>query len=58
LYTPVCDGHNHVFSLVVRASRGVFQAGAAQAFTFATVEADGMSFTGVDENTGLRIVSA
>jgi hypothetical protein len=48
-YVPVCDGRPHTFSVSVVASRGAFQAGTAQALTFANVEHDGSAFSGVDD---------
>jgi hypothetical protein len=48
-YVPVCDGRPHTFNVRVLASRGAFQAGAAQALTFANVEHEGSGFSGVDE---------
>lgn len=48
-YTPVCDGARHVFDVRVQASQGAFQAGAAQALTFADVEHAGSVFSGVDD---------
>jgi hypothetical protein len=48
-YLPVCDGQQHTFTVRVQAFQGVFQAGAAQALTFADVEHEGTGFSGVDE---------
>jgi hypothetical protein len=49
-YMPICDGLRHVFDVRVQASRGVYQAGSAQALTFADVEhTGGMVVTGVDD---------
>jgi hypothetical protein len=56
-YTPVCDGSRHTFSVRVEASRGVYQAGIAQALTFADVEFEGRVFSGVDDDGALEIVS-
>lgn len=49
-YVPICDGQDHVFSVRVQASQGVYQAGSAQALTFANVEHGGNGFSGVDES--------
>jgi hypothetical protein len=46
-YVPTCDGEPHAFSVDVATSQGVFQAGAARALSFASVEHGGMSFTGI-----------
>jgi hypothetical protein len=49
-YVPVCDGAPHTLSVRVPAARGVYQAGAAQALTFADVEYRGCNcFSGFDE---------
>lgn len=48
-YVPVCDGSEHTFMVRVEASQGLYQAGAADALTFADVEHDGFDFAGVDE---------
>jgi hypothetical protein len=56
-YLPVCDGTPHTFSVRVMASRGVYEAGIAQALTFADVEHDGRVFSGVDDDGALEIVS-
>jgi hypothetical protein len=48
-YLPVCDGQRHTVTVRVPASQGVFQLGNAQALTFADVEHEGMSFSGVDD---------
>jgi hypothetical protein len=48
-YLPVCDGQPHTVTVRVSAIQGVFRAGDAQALTFANVEHEGMSFSGVDE---------
>jgi hypothetical protein len=56
-YTPVCDGTRHTFSVRVEASRGTYQAGIAQALTFADVEFGGTVFSGVDDDGALDIVS-
>ena len=56
-YVPVCDGTAHTFSIRVEASTGVYQAGIAQALTFADVEHDGRVFSGVDDDGALEIVA-
>jgi hypothetical protein len=48
-YVPVCDGSEHTFIVRVQASRGLYQAGAADALTFADVEHNGFDFSGFDE---------
>jgi hypothetical protein len=48
-YTPVCDGAPHTFSVTVQAAQGVYQAGSAQALTFANVEHGGDAFVGIDD---------
>lgn len=55
-YLPVCDGAPHTFNVRVQASRGAYQAGPAQALTFADVEHEGSVFSGVDDGT-IEIVS-
>lgn len=55
-YVPICDGQQHTFSVRVTASQGVYQAGGAQALTFANVEHGGNGFSGVDEGP-VQIVS-
>lgn len=55
-YLPVCDGSEHTFTVRVEATRGLYQAGAADALTFADVEHNGFDFTGVDEQR-VQIVS-
>jgi hypothetical protein len=56
-YTPLCDGSRHTFTVRVAATRGVYQAGIAQALTFADVEFDGRFFAGVDDDGSLEIVT-
>ena len=56
-YTPVCTGLRHTFTVRVEATRGVYQAGIAQALTFADVEFDGRFFAGVDDDGALEIVT-
>ena len=55
-YVPVCDGAPHTFTVRVEASRGTYQAGIAQALTFADVEHDGQVFSGVDDDGALELV--
>jgi hypothetical protein len=55
-YVPICDGSRHTFTVRVQALQGLYVPGAAQALTFADVEHDGMSFSGVDEQQ-VQIVS-
>jgi hypothetical protein len=55
-YVPVCDGSRHTFTVRVQASQSVYQAGGAQALTFANVEHGGISVSGVDEQQ-VQIVS-
>jgi hypothetical protein len=56
-YTPVCDGSRHTFSVRVAASRGRYEAGIAQALTFADVEHRGELFSGVDDDGALEVLS-
>ena len=49
VYTPLCDGAPHTFSVRVDAARGAYQAGPAQALTFAAAVHDGIAFFGIDE---------
>ena len=49
-YVPVCDGRTHTFTVRALASQGAYQAGTAQALTFANVEHEGIGFSGVDES--------
>jgi hypothetical protein len=55
-YLPVCDGSRHTFTVRVEASRGLYEAGIAQALTFANIELDGRSFSGVDSDGALELV--
>ena len=55
-YVPICDGKRHTFTVRVEASQGLYQAGNAQALTFANVEHGGNGFSGVDESS-VQIVS-
>jgi len=54
-YLPICDGQQHTFTVRVQASQGVYQAGNAQALTFANVEHGGIGFSGVDESPVLIV---
>ena len=57
-YTPICDGTRHTFSVRVEASQGtgVYQAGIAQALTFANVALGGEVFLGIDDDGALELV--
>jgi hypothetical protein len=55
-YTPICDGLRHTFSVSVQASEGLYQAGIAQALTFANVEHEGNTVVGVDDDGALELV--
>jgi hypothetical protein len=57
VYTPVCDGTRHTFSVRVEASSGTYETGIAQALTFADVAFGGAVFSGVDDDGALEIVS-
>jgi hypothetical protein len=50
-YLADCDGQLHTFTVRVQANQGAYQAGAAQALTFANVEHDGIGSAGVDDGT-------
>jgi hypothetical protein len=56
-YVPICDGTRHTFTVRVEASNGVYQAGIAQALTFANIEYAGQNFYGIDDDGALDIVS-
>jgi hypothetical protein len=56
-YLPICDGSRHTFTVRVLASQGVYEAGIAQALTFADIEFGGEIFSGVDDDGALDIVS-
>ncbi len=56
-YVPVCDGSRHTFTVRVEAFQGLYQAGIAQALTFANVEYAGENFYGIDDDGSLDIVS-
>jgi len=55
-YVPICDGQQHTFTVRVEVVRGAYQAGNAQALTFANVEHAGFGVSGVDESP-VQIVS-
>jgi hypothetical protein len=55
-YLPVCDGSSHTFTVRAVAFQGVYQAGIAQALTFAVVELGGVGFYGVDDGS-IQIVT-
>ena len=56
-YAPICDGSRRTFTVRVEASQGVYQAGIAQALTFANIEFEGQNFYGIDDDGSLDIVS-
>ncbi len=56
-YVPVCDGSRHTFTVRVEAFQGLYQAGIAQALTFANVEYAGENFYGIDDDGLIDIVS-
>lgn len=56
-YVPVCDGSPRTFTVRVEASQGVYQAGIAQALTFANIEYAGENFYGIDDDGALDIVN-
>jgi hypothetical protein len=55
-YTPECDGSRHTFPVMVTALQGIYQAGIAQALTFANVKLGEDIFYGVDDDGALEIV--
>ena len=55
-YTPVCDGAEHQFDLLVGSTNGLFAAGIAQALTFADITYDGRTFSGIDDDGSLELV--
>jgi len=58
LYTPICDGIRHTFTVDVEASRGAYDADfLAQALTFAQIEHAGQIFYGIDDDGSLELVS-
>lgn len=57
LYTPVCDGTPHVFSVRVESSSGAYDpAFVAQALTFANTEHAGQVVYGIDDDGSLELV--
>jgi hypothetical protein len=56
-YAPVCDGSRQTFTVRVEASERVYQAGIAQALTFANIEYRDENFYGIDDDGALDIVS-
>jgi hypothetical protein len=56
-YVPICDGSRHTFTVRVEASSGVYEAGIAQALTFANIEHAGQNFYGIDDDGALDLVS-
>ena len=58
LYTPVCDGTPHTFTVRVETSESAYQAGfAAQALTFANIDHAGQIFYGIDSDGSVELVS-
>ena len=58
LYTPICDGTPHAFSVRVEASQGVYDpAFVAQALTFANTAHAGQTVYGIDADGSLELVS-
>ena len=58
LYTPICDGTPHAFSVRVEASQGVYDpAFVAQALTFANTAHAGETVYGIDDDGSLELVS-
>ena len=55
-YTQVCDGARHTFTVTVSASRGVYQAGIAQALTFANTDYGGEAVHGIDDDGSLELI--
>lgn len=57
-YTPICDGARHTFAVRVEVSQGVglYEAGIAQALTFANVAFGDQVFVGVDDDGALELV--
>jgi hypothetical protein len=55
-YTPVCDGAEHRFDVLVTSTNGLFAAGIAQTLTFADITYDGRTFSGIDDDGSLDIV--
>jgi hypothetical protein len=57
LYTPVCDGTRHTFTVRVEASQGVYNPEfVAQALTFANTEVAGQIVYGIDDDGSLELV--
>jgi hypothetical protein len=56
-YVPICDGSRHTFTVRVEASQGLYQAGIAQAVTFANIEYAGQNFYGIDDDGAFDILS-
>jgi hypothetical protein len=57
LYTPVCDGTRHTFTVRVEASQGVYNPEfVAQALTFANTEVAGQVVYGIDDDGSLELV--
>ncbi|MGH3110219.1 MAG: hypothetical protein ACRDQT_04785 [Gaiellaceae bacterium] len=57
LYTPVCDGAPHTFTVRVEASRGLYRSDfVAQALTFAQIDHAGQIFYGIDDDGSLELV--
>jgi hypothetical protein len=58
LYTPICDGTPHTFTVRVEASSGVYNpAFVAQALTFANTLHAGQVVYGIDDDGSLELVS-
>ena len=58
LYTPVCDGTPHTFTVRVEASQGVYNpAFVAQALTLANTDHAGQIVYGIDDDGSLELVS-
>jgi hypothetical protein len=55
-YTPVCDGAEHRFDVLVTSTNGLFAGGIAQTLTFADITYDGRTFSGIDDDGSLDIV--
>lgn len=56
LYTPVCDGTRHTFSVRVEAPAPYNPAFVAQALTFAQTEHDGQIVYGIDDDGSVELV--
>jgi hypothetical protein len=57
LYTPICDGTSHTFSVRVEAPEPYNPAFVAQALTFANTEHAGQTVYGIDDDGALELVS-